>query len=344
MSEELKPCPFCGHKPEEIENENVHCSNGECRMFHIWFVKADWNTRTRPLSRPAAQKNANNSNMEFMAEEYDDGVGGGSELTENLRYAITQLELLYQCHPEIKGVGADEGLRKMKLALSNAPLSMVPLDRELVAQELFEKIWGLNWSYYPEDSPTKETCRGYADIVIAKFSRPALEPLDEKELSDFIWKQSRGILINATASDDLAKAICQRFGTRPAHKCDKPECETCNGNGAGEFRTRSVVTKCECSNEGPRTVKVHHSCPRCGGKIAYSRDNISEITGNPGKTEALLKEWLNFSEDVRPNDAAGTDWLDDLTAKTERVLSALQSKDFSGYIKRDEGLEFKEEL
>jgi hypothetical protein len=296
---------------------------------------------TRPLSRPAAQKNANNSNMEFMAEEYDDGVGGGSELPFDSAFAIARNVITraedeyglnhknkpYDPHKTKKAILIDHVAKLLQLYSAPSPLLL--LDEEKIL-EVFENLGTHILHYHDKEGRTTEEqvihkarWREIAKAIVAKFGRPALEPLDEAALTLRLCE------LNIQYKHDwmkISKEICHRFGTRPAHKCDKPECETCNGNGAGEFGTRPVVTICECSNEGPKTVKVHHSCPRCGGKIEYSRDNISEITGNPGKTEAILKEWLNFSEDVRPSDAAGTDWLDDLTAKTERILKELEAK------------------
>ncbi len=40
----------------------------------------------------------------------------------------------------------------------------------------------------------------------------------------------------------------------------------------------------------------------------------------------LLRQWLDFSKDVQPNDAAGCDWLEELKNRTRTLLSALENK------------------
>ena len=37
--------------------------------------------------------------------------------------------------------------------------------------------------------------------------------------------------------------------------------------------------------------------------------------------DAILNDWLAFSADVQPHDAAGTEWLDILRAKTMQALA-----------------------
>ena len=59
MSEELKPCPFCGSKSEFMDKKepsvdayDVRCTNFECYLYHgaDWFLSKDvvrdaWNRR-----------------------------------------------------------------------------------------------------------------------------------------------------------------------------------------------------------------------------------------------------------------------------------------------------------
>jgi len=51
MSEELKPCPFCGKPADDRYNRLAKCSNKQCLM-NYWieddadfYIRDDWNTR-----------------------------------------------------------------------------------------------------------------------------------------------------------------------------------------------------------------------------------------------------------------------------------------------------------
>lgn len=41
----LKNCPFCGSEAKEVFMGNTSCSNFDCRLFNVYFVADDWNTR-----------------------------------------------------------------------------------------------------------------------------------------------------------------------------------------------------------------------------------------------------------------------------------------------------------
>ena len=50
MSEELRPCPFCGEPADDRYNRLAKCSNKSCLMNHWvddedFFIDDDWNTR-----------------------------------------------------------------------------------------------------------------------------------------------------------------------------------------------------------------------------------------------------------------------------------------------------------
>lgn len=60
MSEELKPCPFCGWEAEETNNEGfpaMRCSNPDCFAGVEWvnhikreFLREYWNTRAELIT------------------------------------------------------------------------------------------------------------------------------------------------------------------------------------------------------------------------------------------------------------------------------------------------------
>lgn len=46
MSEELKPCPFCGAKAEKVRGFNQYsCSNPECPLAAVVASQKEWDTR-----------------------------------------------------------------------------------------------------------------------------------------------------------------------------------------------------------------------------------------------------------------------------------------------------------
>jgi Lar family restriction alleviation protein len=65
MSDDLKPCPFCGGEPFSFEDYGhstaweVGCSNAQCRVEpHVWEKTKDeaiasWNTRTKTKAEQA---------------------------------------------------------------------------------------------------------------------------------------------------------------------------------------------------------------------------------------------------------------------------------------------------
>jgi hypothetical protein len=42
---ELKPCPFCGSKPEQYDNEYACCTGSKCPMANMVIDNRVWNTR-----------------------------------------------------------------------------------------------------------------------------------------------------------------------------------------------------------------------------------------------------------------------------------------------------------
>lgn len=59
MSEELKPCPFCGDKPEprwdDIQLDFVHCSNEDCDLYGAEITEEYWNTRAATIKSDNTQ-------------------------------------------------------------------------------------------------------------------------------------------------------------------------------------------------------------------------------------------------------------------------------------------------
>ena len=45
MTQKLKPCPFCGGIPDELQSGFVICSNLGCLMQENTCTKEQWNTR-----------------------------------------------------------------------------------------------------------------------------------------------------------------------------------------------------------------------------------------------------------------------------------------------------------
>ncbi|MDR2820550.1 MAG: Lar family restriction alleviation protein [Desulfovibrio sp.] len=46
MTEELKPCPFCGSEAERnVRNVSVHCANPACSANYVLFGPEEWNER-----------------------------------------------------------------------------------------------------------------------------------------------------------------------------------------------------------------------------------------------------------------------------------------------------------
>ncbi len=81
MSDDLKPCPFCGGEPFSFEDYGhstaweVGCSNSQCRVEpHVWEKTKDeaiasWNTRT-----PDTSIEALTAEREFFEEEWVSAV------------------------------------------------------------------------------------------------------------------------------------------------------------------------------------------------------------------------------------------------------------------------------
>lgn len=57
MSEELKPCPFCGQKPEVFGSLGVMCANAECALEAIAMPIEDWNRRALSLPNGPSELN-----------------------------------------------------------------------------------------------------------------------------------------------------------------------------------------------------------------------------------------------------------------------------------------------
>ena len=47
MSEELKPCPFCGRtpNPDWTDESYIECTNRKCSLYGYGMSTGDWNTR-----------------------------------------------------------------------------------------------------------------------------------------------------------------------------------------------------------------------------------------------------------------------------------------------------------
>ena len=45
MSEELRPCPFCGEMPEVADDGVCRCNNKSCSMAPYWYLPKYWNIR-----------------------------------------------------------------------------------------------------------------------------------------------------------------------------------------------------------------------------------------------------------------------------------------------------------
>ena len=80
MSDELKPCPFCGREAEKHTGsfkDGCMCTNDKCVLFaRIFLIKA-WNTRTNPmLEKLIDHFSANDCPSEYGfidAFEFEDG-------------------------------------------------------------------------------------------------------------------------------------------------------------------------------------------------------------------------------------------------------------------------------
>ena len=98
MSEELRPCPFCGEPADDRYNRLAKCSNKSCLMNHWvddedFFIDDDWNTR--PIedalqSRIAElEKDLSNKEIEYT-DLWDDALALQARIAE-LEAEIYQL-------------------------------------------------------------------------------------------------------------------------------------------------------------------------------------------------------------------------------------------------------------
>ena len=55
MSDELKPCPFCGSAPEAVNVSDVCCPNPRCWLFGMHVNRVEWNRRA-PVPVPASTR------------------------------------------------------------------------------------------------------------------------------------------------------------------------------------------------------------------------------------------------------------------------------------------------
>ena len=91
MSEELRPCPFCGKPADDRYNRLAKCSNKQCLM-NYWFeddadfyIRDDWNTR--PIedalqSRIAElEKDLSNKEIEYT-DLWDDALALQARIAE----------------------------------------------------------------------------------------------------------------------------------------------------------------------------------------------------------------------------------------------------------------------
>jgi len=90
MSEELRPCPFCGEPADDRYNRLAKCSNKSCLMNHWvddedFFIDDDWNTR--PIedalqSRIAElEKDLSNKEIEYT-DLWDDALALQARIAE----------------------------------------------------------------------------------------------------------------------------------------------------------------------------------------------------------------------------------------------------------------------
>ncbi len=49
-------------------------------------------------------------------------------------------------------------------------------------------------------------------------------------------------------------------------------------------------------------------------------DICEQLSRDLALAREVLKDWLEFAADVRASDAAGQDWLDELRARTARIV------------------------
>jgi hypothetical protein len=56
MTDQLLPCPFCGHDPMRVlvsgMRDTISCVNLACPLFTVYLYPGDWNTRAQPASEP----------------------------------------------------------------------------------------------------------------------------------------------------------------------------------------------------------------------------------------------------------------------------------------------------
>ena len=60
MTEELKPCPFCGNFPRKPYVDTLCCNNKTCPIFDYPLKTSDWNTRAAPMSEAELEREAEN--------------------------------------------------------------------------------------------------------------------------------------------------------------------------------------------------------------------------------------------------------------------------------------------
>ncbi len=67
---------------------------------------------------------------------------------------------------------------------------------------------------------------------------------------------------------------------------------------------------------GTPTDHTNFNCTCCGG--------IKTADVQEDAVRKLMTDWLSFSEDVMPNDAAGHDWLEGLKSRTKAIVAKMR--------------------
>ena len=105
MSEELRPCPFCGKPADDRYNRLAKCSNKQCLM-NYWieddadfYIRDDWNTR--PIedalqSRIAELEMKIRHNALWQASEDAEERAHLEKLVPDLKKRIAELEKAYR--------------------------------------------------------------------------------------------------------------------------------------------------------------------------------------------------------------------------------------------------------
>ena len=88
MSEELRPCPFCGKipKPDWTDESYIECTNRKCSVYSFGVSTGSWNTR--PI------EDALNKRITELEEERVVWLNGAENIVKRLSKRITELKLI----------------------------------------------------------------------------------------------------------------------------------------------------------------------------------------------------------------------------------------------------------